>query len=1085
MKPPFPAGVAVVTLVLLLGPRLVGSEVSLRRYDLTPWHDAERVLVNPHKGWYHHYPDNHIDKYRIARDADLLEFPGMDHVYVRLAWAYLEPREGLFDWPVIDQIIEKWTGHGLGIAFRISCKETSTDRVEQQYATPRWVQEAGARGGYYRMGQATGPEGPWEPVYDDPVFLGKLDRFLAAFAARYDGQPWLRYLDIGSVGDWGEGHSWAGSRRECGFAARRQHVDLHLKHFRHTPLVVSDDFVYALSDPAERAALHQHVLAHGISYRDDSILVNGYLAGTSDTFTVRSPEFFADAYRQTPTVFELEHYGAVKRLGNWEGRPDSLVAKHGRGKSGPDYFRGALELLHATYIGYHGYAHEWLADNPAFTREMLNRCGYWLFPTALEIPEQARAGTVVPFNLTLENRGVAPPYHPYELRVQLTRDAVRWTYGIGHADRAWLPGAPIGLSKSFPLPNDLAPGDYAVAIGLFDITAPKERPVELALQAARRDDAGYYRLVSLRVEAGGDAAGWTEFHVAPAGDDAFPGTRERPFASPARAVAAVRALVAAGLDRDVRVIFRSGTYELKAPLVFTAADSGTAQHSITYAAAPGESVVLSGGRRIKGWQPVGNGHWEAELPTVKAGDWFFRQLVVEGRRAVRARWPDEDGVLHLATVSDEVRSFTFDRPLPGGDLGSEDAELVVYQNWSVSRARVARSDAERLTTATSVGWIGHGDMTTASPGKPAFLEHARAFLDQPGEWFLDRQAGRLRYVGKEGEDPTRAVVVAPALTHLMKITGTREHPVRNLRFEGLRFEHTDFPLPAFGYSEIQAAHFGTRTDQPTYVQPVAIECVYAAGCRFEQCHFAHLNASGLGFGPGCRDNAVVGCTLEDIGGTGVMIGWRGAGELEGGSEGSLDADWRNPADAPAGNQVVRCLIRRCGADSRGAVGIFVAFATDTRVAYNEIHEMPYTGISVGYRWNTTPTSQSHCVVEYNHIYDVMRVLADGGGVYTLGFQPGTILRGNHIHDVHRSRFAHGGAPNNGFFVDEGSKGFLFESNVVYATSGGAVRFNQCQQDWHTWKDNRFDDAVTPADIAAARQQSGLRAGPGPAPRSLH
>ncbi|MCZ7638874.1 MAG: right-handed parallel beta-helix repeat-containing protein [Verrucomicrobia bacterium] len=205
----------------------------------------------------------------------------------------------------------------------------------------------------------------------------------------------------------------------------------------------------------------------------------------------------------------------------------------------------------------------------------------------------------------------------------------------------------------------------------------------------------------------------------------------------------------------------------------------------------------------------------------------------------------------------------------------------------------------------------------------------------------------------------------------------------------------------------------------------------------------------------------------------------------GGSEGSLDADWRNPADAPAGNQVVRCLIRRCGADSRGAVGIFVAFATDTRVAYNEIHEMPYTGISVGYRWNTTPTSQSHCVVEYNHIYDVMRVLADGGGVYTLGFQPGTILRGNHIHDVHRSRFAHGGAPNNGFFVDEGSKGFLFESNVVYATSGGAVRFNQCQQDWHTWKDNRFDDAVTPADIAAARQQSGLRAGPGPAPRSLH
>ena len=111
-------------------------------------------------------------------------------------------------------------------------------------------------------------------------------------------------------------------------------------------------------------ALHQYVLTNGISYRDDSILVNGYLQGVSDTFTVRSPQFFADAYPQTPTVFELEHYGSVKKPGNWEGRPDSAVAKFGKGKTGPDYFRGALELLHATYIGYHGYAHEWLADNP-------------------------------------------------------------------------------------------------------------------------------------------------------------------------------------------------------------------------------------------------------------------------------------------------------------------------------------------------------------------------------------------------------------------------------------------------------------------------------------------------------------------------------------------------------------------------------------------------------------------------------------------------------------------------------------------------------------------------------------------------
>ncbi len=563
-----------------------------------------------------------------------------------------------------------------------------------------------------------------------------------------------------------------------------------------------------------------------------------------------------------------------------------------------------------------------------------------------------------------------------------------------------------------------------------------------------------YAAVCLLLAAGPGAP--ADFTVAPGGNDANPGTPERPFATPVRAVQAVRTLVAAGLKKDVRVVFRAGVYELPAPLEFTAADSGTERHSITYAAAPGETVVISGGRRITGWKRGKGRLWTAEIPEVKAGKLFFRQLTVNEARAVRARWPDDDGRLRIASVADGVKTFTFNMPLPKESLGGQDAEIVVYQNWSVSRALVVSSDERRLTTATPVGWIGHGDWTTASPGKPVYIEHARAFLDRPGEWFLDRASGMLSYVAADGDDPAKTVAVAPALGQLVRIAGTKEKPVRNLRFEGLRFEHTDFPLPPFGYSEIQAAHYGTTTKEKTHVQPVSIECVYAEGCRFERCRLAHLGASGIGFGPGCRKNALVGCTIEDIGGNGVMIGWRGAGKLKAGSERALDADWDDPSDAPAGNEVANCLIRRCGEDSRGAVGIYVAFSADTRIAHNHVHDMPYTGISIGYRWNTTPTSQTRCVAEYNHIHDVMKKLADGGGIYTLGFQPGTVLRGNHIHDVHRSAFAHGGAPNNGFFVDEGSKGFLFEGNLVYATSGGAVRFNNCRREWHEWKDNLFD-----------------------------
>lgn len=476
-------------------------------YDLSPLQDAARVLVNPHKGWYHHYPDNHPGKYLVAQDADLLEFAGMDHVYIRLAWSYLEPREGEFDWAVIDRIIDKWTAHGLGIAFRISCKETNIDRVEQQFATPRWVMEAGAKGGYFRRGEVVGVDGPWEPVWDDPIFLARLDKFLAAFAARYDGKPWLRYMDIGSIGDWGEGHTWAGSQKPCTFATRRTHVDLHLKHFKHAQLVISDDFVYALKNLEERQALHQHILAHGISYRDDSIMVDGYFDGsiderfpsTSDSFTVRSPEFFADAYLRFPTVFELEHYGKVKKLGNWEGLPGSKVEKFGKGKKGPDFFRGALEFLHASYIGYHGDAREWLTDNPELTKELLNRCGYWLFPKSIELPRTIVAGETASITLVLENRGVAPPYAPYAVRLKFSGGGETRIGVVGQADRSWLPGAPITVHGQMALPSDMKAGRCLVSVGLFDSSSGKQRPVELAVRADCRDSEGFYRVAEVEV----------------------------------------------------------------------------------------------------------------------------------------------------------------------------------------------------------------------------------------------------------------------------------------------------------------------------------------------------------------------------------------------------------------------------------------------------------------------------------------------------------------------------------------------------------------------------------------------------------
>ncbi len=477
------------------------SSAWCREIDMTSKWNEKVALENPHKGWYHHYPDNHINKYIIREDSDILDFPGMDHIYIRLAWAYLEPKEGKFNWDIIDSIIDKWTKKGFKIAFRISCKETSTDRIEQQYATPKWVMEAGAKGGYYRRGKKVGADGPWEPVFDDPVYLEKLENFLRAFAGRYDGKPWLRYVDVGSIGDWGEGHTSSGSQIEYGYDQRKVHVDLYCKYFRKTQIVISDDFVYCIRDLQDRQKMHQYILKNGISYRDDSILVNGYLRGYSDTYTVRSPEFFADAWRVTPTVFELEHYGSVKRYGNWLGGPESSLEKYGKGKTGADFFRGALALLHATYIGYHGYANEWLTDNPDLTVELLNRCGYWFFLHRVTIPDVMQVGRPQKIQLAWENRGVARAYHPYLLMVRLDGPDTK-NFEFEADCQKWLPEPPRTLyneSYTLRIPPGLRPGVYKLKIKLY--SKEEERDVFLALDPELLDGQNFYTITSTNISA--------------------------------------------------------------------------------------------------------------------------------------------------------------------------------------------------------------------------------------------------------------------------------------------------------------------------------------------------------------------------------------------------------------------------------------------------------------------------------------------------------------------------------------------------------------------------------------------------------
>jgi hypothetical protein len=457
------------------------SDASVK-IDLRPLWDDRRVLRNPHKGWYHHYYDNGLKRYGASlASGDFLEdFPGLNHIYLRLAWSYLQPEENRFDWDVIDRIIEPWTAHGYRIAFRVTCKETSDS---QTFATPEWVMKKGAKGQFTEAYKTR----TWEPDYGDPIFLEHLERFHAAFGARYATQPWLEYVDVGSYGDWGEGHTVPGSKRAWPVDVIRKHVEIYKRHYGGAVLMANDDFMTVRRDTEEsKRQLLDLFVQEGLAFRDDSVSVSIYSNGTRYN-TLQAPALFEAFWPTKPIDLELDHYRATKENKTFRAGLPLLAA---------------TEDAHATYVGFHGDAREFLGENPDLAERLANKAGYWVFVRDVTLPATVTRGEPLPITLAWENRGCAPAYHRYVPVVSLAK-ADDAKVGVSHrmeeADcRKWLPGCLTEESASLPIPADLPAGTYDVRIGLIEQT-PMPRPIRLGFAQKVEAPEGFYTLTQVTV----------------------------------------------------------------------------------------------------------------------------------------------------------------------------------------------------------------------------------------------------------------------------------------------------------------------------------------------------------------------------------------------------------------------------------------------------------------------------------------------------------------------------------------------------------------------------------------------------------
>jgi hypothetical protein len=306
-------------------------------------------------------------------------------------------------------------------------------------------------------------------------------------------------------------------------------------------------------------------------------------------------------------------------------------------------------------------------------------------------------------------------------------------------------------------------------------------------------------------------------------------------------------------------------------------------------------------------------------------------------------------------------------------------------------------------------------------------------LDQPGEWYLDRRAGRIYYWPREGDRLETGGAIVPVLETLVHVAGTVDRPVQHVTIEGIGFEHTTWLRPSHeGHVPLQAGMYlidayklrpkGTpewrSLDNQAWVgrPPAACRVEGAADIALRRCTFEHLAMTGIDCVTGVRDVAIEGCLVQDAGGSGIQMG----GFQEWPIETHLPYDPDDARLVCKRARIANNLVTDCANEDWGCVAICVGYAREVAIEHNEVFDHSYTGISLGWGWTRDTNAMRDNRVAANHIHHIATRMADTAGIYTLSAQPGTVITQNYVHDMTMSPYVHD--PEHWFYLylDEGS-----------------------------------------------------------------
>ena len=591
-----------------------------------------------------------------------------------------------------------------------------------------------------------------------------------------------------------------------------------------------------------------------------------------------------------------------------------------------------------------------------------------------------------------------------------------------------------------------------------------------------------------------------EIWISPKGSDFNDGTRQSPKATLTSALRQAREWRRTEDNRiqgGITIYMEGGTYAFHEPVFIRPEDSGTKESPTVIRSVGDEKVILSGGISIKGWKKQGK-VWVADVPVFNGRPLDFRQLWVNGKKAVRARDVEDFEKMNRICSVDEkneilyVPAVSIRRLIDNkGNLKAKYAEMVLHQMWCVANLRIRSvevqgdSAAIRFHQPESRIQFEHPwprPMVTTNGHNSAFyLTNARELQDVPGEWYHDIDARKVYYYPREGEKMQEAEVIVPAVETLVRVEGTLDRPVCHIRFEKITFSYTTWMRPSEkGHVPLQAGMYltdGYRIDpkmQRNYLNhpldnqgwlgrpAAAVRVVAAKQIDFERCRFEHLGSTGLDYEEAVQGGVVRGCLFRDIAGNGLLVGSFSPAAHE------THLPY-NPADRRevcTQQQINNCYFTEIGNEDWGCLAIAAGYVGDVNIEHNEISEVPYSGISLGWGWTQTVNCMRNNRVHANLIHHYAKHMYDVAGIYTLGSQPKSYVTENCVHSIYKPGYVHD--PNHWFYLytDEGSSFITVRDNWTE----GEKYLQNANGPGNVWENNgpKVDNDV--------RERAGLEAG---------